>query len=122
VSRFTLWQIQDDRHSFNDKSPRQYEVWGRADEPTDGSWDGWTLLLEMESIKPSGLPLGVLTEYDRNAILQGDQANFAIELGEMRYIRIKCLKSWTGDYNMCFTELSFWGNDGSSSSDNGTGK
>lgn len=113
LSRFTLWQIQDDRHSFNDKSPRFYEVWGRADMPTDGSWDGWTLLLEMESIKPSGLPLGSLTVYDRNAILAGDQADFSNELGKMRYIRIKCLKSWTGDYNMCFTELSFWGDDGS---------
>jgi hypothetical protein len=114
LSRFTLWQIQDDRHSFNDKSPREYEVWGRADEPTDGSWDGWTLLLSMESIKPSGLSLGSLTEYDRNAILAGDQADFSMELGKMRYIRIKCLRSWTGDYNMCFTELSFWGDDGSS--------
>lgn len=118
LSRFTLWQIQDDRHSFNDKSPRLYEVWGRADAPTDGSWDGWTRLLEMQSVKPSGLPLGSLTEYDRNAILAGDQADVPMEFGEMRYIRIKCLNSWTGDYNICFTELSFWGDDGSSTNKN----
>ena len=114
LSRFTLWQIQDARHSFNDKSPRFYQVYGRADEPTDGSWDGWRLMLDMECVKPSGLSLGSLTEYDRNAVTAGDQADIPKEFPAVRYIRIKCLKSWTGDYNMCFTELSFWGDDGSS--------
>ena len=112
LSRFALWAIQDDKHFYNDMSPRRYEVWGYATEPNpDGSWDQWVKLLDMENVKPSGSPIGILTEDDIEAAKIGDQANVPLDMPRVRYIRIKCLKNWSNNYNICFTELTFWGND-----------
>lgn len=112
LSRFQLWQLQDDKHWYNDVSPRNYQIWGCSDTPpADGSWDGWVLLKEVENIKPSGYPVGVLSEDDRIAGRNGDSGNFASELPAVRYIRIRCLKNWSGNTNMTFSEISFWGDD-----------
>jgi len=112
LSRFALWAIQDEKHFYNDMSPRRYEVWGCATEPNpDGSWDQWVKLLDMENVKPSGSPIGILTEDDIEAAKIGDQANVPLDMPRVRYIRIKCLKNWSNNYNICFTELTFWGND-----------
>ena len=112
LSRFTLWFLQDDKHFFADASPRIYEIWGCADVPAqDGSWDGWTRLLTMENKKPSGLPVGTLSEDDRTAARNGDSANFPISSPAVRYIRIKCLKNWSGNSNIAFTEITLWGDD-----------
>lgn len=69
------------------------------------------LLTEVENIKPSGYPVGVLSEDDRIAGRNGDSGNFANDLPAVRYIRIRCLKNWSGNTNMTFTEISFWGDD-----------
>lgn len=57
LSRFQLWQLQDDKHWYNDVSPRNYQIWGCAGTPpADGSWDDWVLLAEVENVKPSAIP------------------------------------------------------------------
>lgn len=112
LSRFNLQAIQDEKHYYNDMSPRLYEVWGCIEEPKpDGSWDQWFKLLTMENVKPSGSPTGILSDDDISAGKLGDGANVALDTPRVRYIRIKCLKNWSSNYNMCFTELTFWGND-----------
>lgn len=112
LSRFQLWPLQDDKHYFNDVSPRNYQIWGCTETPpADGSWDNWILLAEVENVKPSGYPIGVLSEDDRIAGQNGDSGNFSSDLPPIRYIRIRCLKNWSGNTNMTFTEISFWGDD-----------
>lgn len=112
LSRFNLQAIQDEKHYYNDVSPRYYEVWGCAETPNpDGSWDQWIKLLDMQNVKPSGSPVGTLTEDDIAAGKIGDNADVPLDMPKVRYIRIKCLKNWSNNYNMCFTELTFWGND-----------
>jgi hypothetical protein len=112
LSRFKLWVIMDDKHMYNDMSPRNYEVWGRT-EPVSASDDGdlfphWFKMGEIENIKPSGLPLGTLTDDDRTAARRGDEIVFEYNVHTTRYIRIRCLKNWNGNTNMCFSEVSFW--------------
>lgn len=111
LSRFSLQTVTDDKHIFNDVAPRLYEIWGCTEFNTDGSFDAWTKLLTVENIKPSGLPLGMLTEDDRIAGEAGDEANFPLDAPKVRYIRIRCLKNWAGNTNMVISELTFWGND-----------
>ncbi len=112
LSRFTLWPLQDDKHYFNDVSPRQYEIWGCADTPpADGSWDNWVRLIEYEVIKPSGYPVGNLSEDDRIAGQNGDSANFPADAPAVRYIRFKSIKNWVGNSNVTFTEITLWGDD-----------
>ena len=112
LSRFTLWPLQDDKHYFNDASPRKYEIWGCADTPPeDGSWDGWVKLIEFENIKPSGYATGILSEDDRIAGQNGDSANFPLDAPAVRYIRFKSIKNWVGNSNVTFTEITIWGDD-----------
>lgn len=111
LSRFSLQAVADDKHWFNDVTPKRYEVWGALEPNTDGSFNGWTKLLTITSVKPSGLPVGVLTEDDRVAGRIGDEANFPIDIPKVRYIRIRCLENWSGNTNMAISEVTFWGND-----------
>lgn len=112
LSRFKLWVIMDDKHMYNDMSPRNYEIWGRT-EPIDASDDGdffplWFKMGDIENIKPSGLPLGTLTDDDRSAARRGDELIFEYNTCTTRYIRIRCIRNWNGNTNMCFSEVSFW--------------
>lgn len=111
LSRFSLQTVPDEKHIFTDVSPKRYEIWGCTELNSDGSFDGWTKLLTIENIKPSGLPLGMLTEDDRIAGEAGDEANFPLDAPKVRYIRIRCLENWSGNTNMVISEVTFWGND-----------
>lgn len=111
LSRFKLNPVPDDKHFFNDVSPRKYELWGCTELNPDGSFDGWTKLVTVENIKPSSLPPGLLTEDDRQAGLTGDEVNFPMDTPKVRYIRIRCLLNWSGNTNMVISEVTFWGDD-----------
>jgi hypothetical protein len=111
LSRFSLQAVADDKHWFNDVTPKRYEIWGAAEFATDGSFTGWTKLATVTTIKPSGLPVGVLTEDDRVAGRIGDEVNFPLDLPKVRYIRLRCLENWSGNTNMAISEVTFWGND-----------
>ncbi len=111
LSRFSLQAIADDKHWFNDVTPKRYEIWGTSEFAADGSFEGWTKLATVTTIKPSGLPVGVLTEDDRVAGRIGDEVNFPLDLPKVRYIRLRCLENWSGNTNMAISEVTFWGND-----------
>jgi hypothetical protein len=113
LSRFNLQYIMDDKHMFNDVSPRVFEIWGR-DEAIDVVTDEgefyphWFKLGEMETIKPSGLPLGSLTDEDRAVCRAGFELTFEENEKFCRYIRVRCLNNWTGNTNMCFSEVTIY--------------
>lgn len=111
LSRFSLQAVADDKHWFNDVTPKRYEIWGTLSPDPGGSFNGWTKLLTITSVKPSGLPTGILTEDDRVAGRIGDEANVPLDLPKVRYIRIRCLENWSGNTNMAISEVTFWGND-----------
>lgn len=111
LSRFSTQTVPDERHWYNDVSMKRYEVWGASELNEDGSFNGWTKLLTMTNIKPSGLPIGLFTDEDRAAGKAGDEANFAPDLPKVRYIRIRCLENWSGNTNMVISEVTFWGSD-----------
>jgi hypothetical protein len=113
LSRFKLWPIMDDKHMYNDVSPRKYEIWGRTYEINPVTDNGefyphWFKMGEIENVKPSGLPVGSLTDDDRAASRNGDELVFEDFQPTTRYIRIMCLLNWNGNSNMCFSEVSFW--------------
>lgn len=113
LSRFKLWFIMDDKHMYNDMSPRFYEIWGRT-EPIAANDDGdffphWFKIGDIENVKPSGLPLGQLTDDDRAAARRGDELVLEYNQFTTRYIRIKSVKNWNNISTMCFSEVSFWG-------------
>lgn len=109
LTRSMLWGVLDDKHMYNDQTPRFYEIWGSTDPAIDGSFDGWFLMAEHEMIKPSGLPVGQLNEDDRTAARTGDEIVFDTSLPAVRYIRIKSTKNWNNNTNMVIGEFTLFG-------------
>ncbi len=108
-SRLVVFQAPSQRptYAYNYGTPRLYEIWG-SNEPTD-SWDNWSLLLECESIKPSGLPPGQRTAEDSAYAMEGENYNFPPGIEAYRYIRFKTLKSWTSTQALMLMEIDLFG-------------
>lgn len=111
LSRFSQQTVADDKHWYNDVSLKRYEIWGSESPDPSGSFDSWTKLATVTNAKPSGLPVGFLTDDDRAAGRAGDEVSFTPDIPKVRYIRIRCLENWSGNTNMVISEVTFWGND-----------
>lgn len=115
LSRFSIWQrTQSNGEFFYDNgSIKTYEVWGRADQPdASGSWDGWTKLMDCESIKPSGWPQGSKSEEDIEYARKGEDYEFPMEETEtpaVRYIRFKILSTHVGSGCVVIQQIWLYG-------------
>ena len=112
LSRYTFWQrglIRSTGFLYSHGNPRQWEIWGATDPNPDGSWDGWTKLADCESIKPSGSPIGTVTNEDRDYAMRGHEFLIPLEAPPVRYIRFKILNTWGGASYSHVMEVSFWG-------------
>lgn len=107
LSRFIINGHPDDIYSGG--SMKRYEIWGTANLDKSGSLDSWTKLIEYTGVKPSGLPLGQLTNEDNATSKKGDEGTFSPDLPKVRYIRIRCLENWSGTTNIVISEVTFWG-------------
>ncbi|MGV3502080.1 MAG: DUF5000 domain-containing lipoprotein [Adhaeribacter sp.] len=108
LSRF----VHYGRHTapYNLGNARTFEIWGTAQTPSpDGEWTGWTKLLDCESVKPSGQPVGTNTAEDTEAYLAGEEFIFPPGTPPVRYIRFKTLSTWGGVTYVHINELSFFG-------------
>lgn len=108
LNRFEINHLVRTDLNYNAGNMKKWEIWGRADLPTDGSWNGWTKLMECNSYKPSGKPLGENTAADIEYIQNGEKFQFPAGLPPVQYIRIKALETWSGSGYIHFSELSFF--------------
>ncbi len=91
-------------------NPRYFEIWGMSEYPPgDGSWDGWTKLMDVESVKPSGLPVGQNSDEDIALMMKGEEFNFPLDAPPVRFIRIKVNRTWNNTTFIHIAELTFWG-------------
>ncbi len=98
-------------YTYTNRNMKEYKVWGYPGiPPSDGGWAGWVELAHHEQIKPSGLASGYSDE-DKKAWAAGDNLNISPTLAPMRYIRIQCLKNYSGNGNMAIAEITLWGSD-----------
>ncbi|BDD10530.1 hypothetical protein FUAX_29620 [Fulvitalea axinellae] len=108
LSRYKIFQ-RAGGYMFDHGNPRVWEVWGATDPDPEGGWDGWTKLVECESIKPSGLPIDQNSDEDRALIKRGEEFIFPIDAPPVRYIRFKIYDSWSGGSFFHAMEVYFWG-------------
>lgn len=112
LSRITLWPRQDPPEDwiYNQNNPKHFQVWGCSDAfpAADGGWSNWTLLVDHEVIKPSGLPLGSVTQADIDAAAKGEEMTVPLSMPAVRYIRVKVLETYTNAATN-IAEMSFWG-------------
>lgn len=110
LSRFTLWQRQNDDLYFTHGQPREWELWGSNEPNPDGSWDeSWIKLGHFESVKPSGSPAGQYTNEDKEYAMRGEEFTFPLDAPPVRYIRFKLLRNWSDTDFINFAEITFWG-------------
>lgn len=110
LSRFRYWQ-RGSWVSFTDRNIKKFELWGSNEPAKDGSWTGWTLLLQGESVKPSGLPSGTNTAEDLALIGAGEEFVFPPGTPAVKYIRMKVLETWGGNDSFYIMQVAFWGTD-----------
>lgn len=111
LSRYKFYHLFMEEHAFQRGNLKKWEVWGRTDvPPADGSWDGWTKLMDCNSHKPSGLPLGQHSAEDWEYLKAGEDFEFPADAPSVRYIRFKVLETWGEMDFIHFTEFTFWGN------------
>lgn len=91
-------------------NPRKVKIWGSNNPNPDGSFDGsWTLLVEHEQIKPSGLPNGQLSQDDIDAANLGETVVFPLNTPKVRYIRFETTQNWSNGTYVNFYELQVFG-------------
>lgn len=108
LSRFRYWQ-RGSWVSFSDRNVKRFEIYGSNNPNPDGSWESWTKLLEGESVKPSGLPMGTNSAEDLALIGAGEEFVFPPGTPAVKFIRIKVLETWSGDDAFFIMQVAFWG-------------
>lgn len=113
LSRFRTWQVHDGRE-YSSGNIKQFQVWGSNDPNPDGTFDSWTKLMDCEVKKPSGLPMGQLTNEDKETAAAGDEFVLPLSAPPVRYIRFKIISTFANPAGSVtgsswLLELSFWG-------------
>ncbi len=108
LSRFKYYQ-RGQYYSFSDRNIKKFEIWGSNNPDPDGGWNNWTLLLEGESIKPSGLPMGQNSQEDMDLITKGEEFVFPSDAESVKYIRMKVLETFGHIDHFYVMGVDFWG-------------
>ena len=113
ISRFKFFQRPGDKILYEHGNAKHYKVYARADNPSTGNADnvmeGWTQVLDCHSFKPSGFPMGQNSQEDIEYAAAGEEFEFPLDLGPVRYIRFEFLESWSGMECTVIGEFTFWG-------------
>jgi hypothetical protein len=100
LSRLIIHQRHDGQGIYNAGNPVIFEVYS-SDETSDspnGEWTEWTYRTTCTVIKPSGAPVGQLTEDDRVAASNGHDFALPLDMPPVRYIRLKILQVYSASY------------------------
>lgn len=110
LNRFKMWGRLDYPDGFYAAGNiKKFEVWGRRDQPDgSGNWANWTKLKDCEIIKPSGLPMGQVSDADERAFRAGFEFRPSLNDFEVRYIRLKLIETWGGTGFFYIGEISLW--------------
>jgi hypothetical protein len=112
ISRIKVWQrgeSQGEKWYFRHGNLKRFEIYGTNDAGDLANWDVWTKLMECESIKPSGLPLGQFSDEDIALVTAGEEFICPPEMPAMRYMRLKALENWAGGDFFHIMELEVYG-------------
>lgn len=109
LSRLKYYQRQSTAFYFASQTPMVFEVYGSNKPAADGNWDSWSLMKRCISVKPSGLPLGTVTNDDIAYAQAGEDFNFSLDNEAYRYLRFKVVQTYGNAQSITFSELTFWG-------------
>ncbi|TKC61379.1 DUF4959 domain-containing protein [Pedobacter hiemivivus] len=114
LSRLVIWDypetISARKTYFYRGNMKNFEIWGSANPNPDGSYDSWYKLGTYQSVKPSGLPYGEVSDEDLTTAQAGFSWDLDINVPKLRYLRIKNLSNWQGTNFLLITEVQAYGN------------
>ncbi len=120
LSRIKYYQRSggnDWRYLYAHGNPKRFKVYGVP--ATSGGvildvtepGNGWILLTEFTSVKPSGLPTGQTNSDDQAVGNNGEDVMIPIEAPAVQWIRIEVEETWGGVKDFVhIAELTFYGN------------
>ncbi len=106
-------------HFYAVRHPKKFRIYGSATTDFTADYSTWTFMGEFNSSKPSGAPVGTVTEEDwKYAWVDGELFVFADNLPPVRYIRIQVVDTYSrlvGEPapRCAYSEISFWKQQGS---------
>lgn len=113
LSRYKIWQRMHSNgttYFYSHGNPHEWEIWGTN---TPNDVNSWTLLSHEVMVKPSGLPIGQVTNDDVEIARAGHEYEFELGSPAVRYIAWKQIDNWasiggaTGFLHM--SEMKIWG-------------
>lgn len=110
LSRFKLNQRSEPELIYALGHPKRFELWGSKTPNVNADFDTWEYIGYFESIKPSGLPSGQVSNEDINyAHTIGEEYNVSLDAPIARYIRFVCLETWGQADVVQMNEITVWG-------------
>jgi hypothetical protein len=114
LSRLVIWDypetVSGRKTYYYRGNMKNFEIWGSANPNPDGTYDSWLKLGTYQSVKPSGLPYGEVSDEDQATASAGLSYDLDINVPKLRYLRIKCLNNWQGTNFLMITEVQAYGN------------
>lgn len=113
-SRFKFWQrgltqnATENSHLYNNASPEIFELYGSN--TLNDDFAAWTKIQTYTLVKPSGLPLGIITNEDMNVAKLGHDFQIPLGTPAFRYIRWRTTKTFARFQYVWYAEMAFFGN------------
>ena len=92
--------------------PKHFQMWGTASPEAAAdpdNWDGWEMLLEGWSYKPSGYETSDVTAEDQEYANNGEEVEIPESANALRYFRFVSLETWTQSNSLNLNEMEFYG-------------
>ncbi|WP_160370619.1 DUF5000 domain-containing lipoprotein [Sphingobacterium humi] len=110
LSRFKIFQRSDAAQLYTGANVKRFEVWGSEHPNVNQDFSTWKKLGDFLSYKPSGLPLGQVSEEDMEyAGRKGEDYMVDLESPAIRYIRLVVHETWGSTTHTQIMEVSFFG-------------
>ncbi len=90
--------------------PKRFQLWGSTTTVVSADFNDWQYIGDFESVKPSGLPLGEVSDEDLEyAQVKGEEWNVDSEAPALRYIRFVAQETWGQAALVQMMELTMYG-------------
>jgi hypothetical protein len=113
MSRVKTWQRTGDDVRWQHGAWRLFKVYGCTELPSGNSaadpFEGWTLIGDFVSVKPSGLPIGQVSDEDIQLLNEGEEFSFDRDAPSVRYLRFEINGVHSAMKLSCMSEISLWG-------------
>lgn len=109
LSRFKIYQRMTNDQVYTGANIKSFELFGSPHPNVNENEDTWIYMGSYESIKPSGLPHGQVSDEDIAFALAGQEYKVDISIPAVRYLRFKINKTWGGANYMQLMEVEFYG-------------